>query len=563
LYNNKFHNLSQLHQNLYQTALEEAKTYLSTKSPQIADYADRFKMWLPDSFKSTERNTLHEACIESDHILFGDFHTLRQSQRALSRLIYQIRNYYPERGICLALECFHSEHQQILDKYLDGHISEEQFLTKIDYDSSWGFPWPHYRRLLLTCQNLGIKVFAINSNYERNSLKNRDEHAAKILESIRNDHPDHSIFTLIGENHLADEHLPYSIKRLAGEKNSPEILRVVTNVDKYYFALRDNQKTHGSEYLDLGPKTYCIINTPPWIKWKSFTMWEELRGIVDTIDDNDIDHDEIDDEDDLYTEITFDVDSNFLNVAKELLRFLNIEIDHAMKRKLENFETVFLNDLDEVMKRRSINFSIEVEREIFEKCEKEGVVYIPENKLVIISDLNSNHIAEAAGQHVFCITNPAPENLTTREMLIYESLQHASGLFAAKIFNPKRGFMILANYQNFLNLNMRKNLKGRAREKKILSKAVIKFNKDFSLNKEFYLTQSQLLADKVTFGGLSRAIGQIIGYNLFCQALEQDQNNFALKSILTIKILSKEDLKAMFSNLWNLTQDSHKLLKIS
>lgn len=535
--------------------------YINALPPKIFAYASRYEEWLPNFFKATEREEIHEACVNADHVIFGDFHTLKQSQRALSRLLYQIQNYYPERGVAVALECFYSKDQKHLDAYMDDLLSEKEFLKAINFQKSWGFPWQNYKRVLITCKNLGIKVYAINKVFKSNSLENRDNHAAEILEKIRVKNPNTTIFTLIGEYHLADEHLPKSIIEILKDSGKVlNIVRVVTNIDKYYFALRSNQKTHGSEYLDLGKNSYCIINTPPWIKWKSFTMWEEMKHIIDTIDDDEFDYDEIDEEDDIYTEIEFDVDSNFLNICFELLRFLEIDITDKWEKEIENFKIVYLNDFEDFIKESHLKLSLKKEREILEKCQKEGVVYLPEGRVVLVSDLNANHIAEAVGQHIFSISNPKPENLLKEQQLIYDALMYSAGLFTAKIFNPKRGFMILDNYVNFLSLNAKKTLIGRAKEKKVISKAILKFDQLLKQGPYTRLSHSVLLTDIVTYGGLTRAIGQVIGHQQFCEALEKHADELFLHKILIHPIIDKGDMVARFFDLWTRTPSPVKLI---
>lgn len=562
MFKNRFENLSQLHQSLYKRALGEANQYLTSQPSQVAAYAKTYSEWLPDIFTSTTRDKLHQACVEADHVLFGDFHTLRQTQRALSRLLYQIRNYHPSRGLVLALECFYSEDQKYLDDYQEGKLEDLEFLNLISYHKKWGFSWKNYKRLLTTCKNLNIPVVAINKKFENNSLENRDNHAAQILSETTQIYPEHTVFTLIGENHLSQSHLPQSICDYS-TISKPTITKIITNVDKYYFALRDNQKTHGSEYLDLGNKTFCIINTPPWIKWKSLTMWEEMKGIVDTIDEADFDHDESNEDEDLYTEITYDVDSSFINMAYEILNFLKIDISDSLRRKLENFRIIYLNDFEDFTKEKGIYFDEKHELDILEKCQKEGVVYVQELRLIIIAELNANQIAEAAGHHIFATMSPKPNELSEHGNLLYESLKFATGLFTAKIFNPKRGFMILENYQNFLNLNGPKSLKGRAKEKRVISKAVIKLHNQFSNLKDNIFPTSILITDRVTYGGLARGLGQIIGYRLFCQALEKTNDPLFLNEILTSPFDNEREVVVKFLMLWNYVPPKQDLKKIS
>ena len=176
------------------------------------------------------------------------------------------------------------------------------------------------------------------------------------------------------------------------------------------------------------------------MKWKSFTIWQEMRGIVDTLNDHEYNHDDVEDRHDLYTELQFDIEGQFLNMVYQALGFMSIKLSKSQRAQLENFNIIFLNDLEIYISDHSIEFDERREREIFEKCQKEGMVYITKYKLIIISDLNANHLAEAVGQHIFSIFNPKPNELDPSENLLYNSLCYAIGLHTAKIFNPRRGF---------------------------------------------------------------------------------------------------------------------------
>lgn len=546
----RFNNLGILHRDLYKHALEEAAAYFNHYDEHIQTYAMTFQKWLPETFTSCDRGKLLKECEKSDIVLFGDFHTLRQTQRALSRTLFQMQHIYPQRGLVLALECFQSKDQKLIDQFMQDEISEETFLKAISYENTWGFPWPHFHKLLLTSKALKIKVYGINAEYKEKSLDKRDKHMSRCLNRILKNHSNHTVFTLVGEFHLAPSHLPKHLQSSSSKNTNCKITNIVTNIDKYYFKLRTNQKTHGSEYLWLNDNTYCIINTPPWIKWKSFTMFEEMRGVIDTISDEFTDHDEMDEENELFTEITFDVESNILKIIEIVTKFLHILMDKSTWRQLENFHVVYLNDLETYFQQNRIKLPEKSEREIFEKCQKEGVYYLKDHHLIILTDLNSNHLAEAAGQHIFHVFGEINGRVERNSKFIDDVISYAAGLFASKVINPKRGFMILPNFKGYLNLNREKKLKGKAKEKRLIAKAVIKIEQYLAQDTGLSFPPSVQYADRVTFGGVTRGIGQIIGYNLFCLALRSDRSKKKVLELITGSHSYETD-EELFRKLWH------------
>ena len=121
----------------------------------------------PDSVQATtvlDRNgaattldAVFHAAADADVLLLGEFHgdTLghRFQHDVLQRLIEDGRPFV------LSLEMFERDVQLVVDEYLAGHITEEQFLRS-------SRPWPHYERdyrpLVETARLNGSAVIAAN-----------------------------------------------------------------------------------------------------------------------------------------------------------------------------------------------------------------------------------------------------------------------------------------------------------------------------------------------------------------------------------------------------------------
>src|SRR5690606_9916573 len=75
--------LRQLQKDLYDKAYAEAHTVVAGTSRAILAYSDQFEASLPVTFERSTLTHLIETLRKRDFLLYGDFHTLRQSQRGL------------------------------------------------------------------------------------------------------------------------------------------------------------------------------------------------------------------------------------------------------------------------------------------------------------------------------------------------------------------------------------------------------------------------------------------------------------------------------------------------
>ena len=148
---------------MYNKALSDARESSGTDSATIAAYQKEFEASLPDQFTSIPVRKLLESIDRNPLLLFGDFHSHKQSQRAFLRLMRMYRNRPDHAPIVVALEMFRSQDQQHLNEWLSGTIEDDEFLDRVDYDHSWGFPWSNYKPILEYCKYQGIPAIGINS----------------------------------------------------------------------------------------------------------------------------------------------------------------------------------------------------------------------------------------------------------------------------------------------------------------------------------------------------------------------------------------------------------------
>ncbi|MCX5754344.1 MAG: ChaN family lipoprotein, partial [Candidatus Krumholzibacteria bacterium] len=174
------------------------------KSRYIREFQSEFR-----SFRSIARagEVIDEAS-RRDIVYFGDYHPLDASQDWVLRLMKELSAR--GRKVVLALEMLYVHQQDSLDRWMKGTIGEAQFLDAIDYRSEWGFDWRSYRRIFELAKDPFIPIFGIDSEH-RDHLKfirRRDRLAAQRIGTIRKFFPEHLILVVIGESHLASNHLP-------------------------------------------------------------------------------------------------------------------------------------------------------------------------------------------------------------------------------------------------------------------------------------------------------------------------------------------------------------------
>jgi hypothetical protein len=467
--------LQKLHESLYRRAHADANALGAGPSGKLVKYAQDFEKSLPRAFSRVSNGHLTETILRRRIVLFGDFHTFKQTQRALLRLLRDVLSMTPRPKIVLALELLKNRYQKQLEAWMAGEISEEEFLQQVNYSREWGFPWNHYKPLLDLARDHMIPVICVNSDHPGpRSLEMRDRTCARLLANAAEDYPDHIIFCMIGEYHLADNHLPATLwNELArrGAEASTPLMRVLCNVDRYYFGIEDSGTPLAStEVLRLKRDLYCVVNSPPWMKWQSFAIWEEMRtgfpGSVEhaeTGQDGDEDHG--DDE-------AFDLDFQFLGIAQTLSSFLGLDIS---KKELAKFHSQFSPTAEFATEPLvSAGYSKNEISLMIERAALEGYYFDCKTRTLLITTVSINNLAEAAGQYLLAISSGFSEGgQSDPDRFSRNALKHAAGIIGSKILNPRRKAKDMAFHINYVEQTVRRRLLGYARIRRQVSRAVL------------------------------------------------------------------------------------------
>lgn len=506
--------LNKMHRDLYRKALSEAMSYGLFPTKNIEVYSQSFEKQLPDRASQIPYDDITRSIDNSQIVLFGDFHTLRQSQRELIRVI-RSQFDHPGSSCVIALEMVDAQHQTHIDSYINGEIDDQEFLVKIEYDRRWGFPWQNYRMIFDFARDNGVKVFAVNHEAQgRRRLEERDRVIAHRLYSIAELFPDHKVFSLIGEFHLADTHLPAALKEVNRINNTQKtFMRILNNIDKYYFSMGRSVGNLATDYIQLGERYYCILNTPPWMKWKSLTMWRESQMSIE--DDSFLTGDEIAD----YIEIGFDVEFNFQKMIENVCSFLKI----PDAKELADVAYIHLcNDADDlsrfIVQAKSLRLSFE---QVAERCERDGF-FIDDECNIYITNLTLNNLGNICGRYIRKrrLHDYEDGDFGEADLFCLKVLEYCCGAISRRIMNPSHKTINIHNFDEFLKTHFRKRLKGFAQEKRDEAKLVLDFHhkmldKDFSIRAQ----NTNILnhKDTVYANGISKMIGEVLGNRMYLQ----------------------------------------------
>ena len=550
--------LSLLQRTLYEKAFEEAHSVMAGGSPRILEYAERFEDGLPTEFLRAGLKDVLESLRAPSIVMYGDFHTLKQSQKGLVRLIRSYIERFGKTNLVLALESFRASDQPVLDQYMDARISDQEFLSRTNYHRNWGFSWTHYKMVLDCAKEHGIPVVGINSrNGGKDYLAFRDQFAARKLVATAKKYEKSTILCMIGESHLADQHLPHYLdEELQRCQVTRETARILTNVDKYYFKLQAMSPHLNTEYLKIKDNLFCIINTPPWMKWQSYALWEEMRSLEGSYslkldDENDADDDDMD-----YTEETFDLDYQFFTVVKNLANFLGVTVQESA---LSGFNIYCSNELDfdEAIEREGLE-DPKALSSILERISLDGVYFLTKTRTILLADFSMNNIAEAASRFLHSILCHAPETSeNVSEAFTRRVLDFAVGMVGSKVLNPRRKCPDLAAFRSFAEHNRRRRLHGYAKTKREIAKAVVdyhgwiatcSFDEGTPAPK---LPRSFTGLDSRSDYELSRAIGMMLGLKLYKKTIAGQLPSNSIKLLFENSPTNWTQLWEAFSRLYH------------
>lgn len=270
----------------YSYIKKKAQQIELAQTPELKNYEANFLKINSSKYRLSSEAELKKKMLSSSVIYVGDFHTFDQNSKNLERLLKSLHGL--NKKIIFGFEFIHQSDQIYIDHYLNNHLSEIEFLESINYSESWKFPWTHYRIFFEWAKrgkskntNAPLKIENILALNSRGSLKKRDINASqKIYSALLNigQLNNYIFIVFFGEMHLAKNKLPHLVSKECEHLKNRHFSQLIIhqNLDSFYWKLNQKKiKTTQSQIIKFNSNEYCILSSPPWIKYESLLYWYE------------------------------------------------------------------------------------------------------------------------------------------------------------------------------------------------------------------------------------------------------------------------------------------------
>jgi len=106
-------------------------------------------------------------------VYVGEVHSSRESHELELQILKEF--YMRNNGnMAVGMEMFKRPHQDVLDKWTGGEISEKELLFSTDWDVEWGYDYNHYKGIMDFIRDNKIPVVALNITREFQKKISRD-----------------------------------------------------------------------------------------------------------------------------------------------------------------------------------------------------------------------------------------------------------------------------------------------------------------------------------------------------------------------------------------------------
>jgi hypothetical protein len=243
--------------------------HVSPSRKYIHEFNEEFQTFL----SVCERDEILHQARDANLIWVADYHALAASQTYVVELLKQIAQQ--KDNVALAVEPVFARSQKILDRWMSGKISEQEFLDCIHYREEWGCDWAGYKAIFETARQLRIPVHGVDC-HPRNDMRSigrRDLGVARRIVRLMEKNPAQTLIVVFGESHLASSHLPRRVRAILERKEiQSKELMIRQNVDALYWKLQEDG--HGeANAVRVRDRSYCVFNATPIEKYEAFRQY--------------------------------------------------------------------------------------------------------------------------------------------------------------------------------------------------------------------------------------------------------------------------------------------------
>jgi hypothetical protein len=513
--------ITKIRKNIFKYMKNKALSLEGNPSKEFLSYQRIQKRHSNRDFIVSNFQKLIKSVKKSQIIYLGDFHSLDQSSRNLHRIIRALTDSKDQ--LVLGVEFVHIEHQHHIDKFLQGHLSEIEFLENVNYYESWRFPWNQYKVFFELAKENGHKILALNS---QGGLSSRDKKAAEIIVNYLSAHPYSKLLVMFGEYHIVPTKLPKAVTSMSSKDYVQTIIH--QNLDEVYWKLEQTSMGRKkTQVIEFDENEFSIQSSAPWVKYESMIYWYE----------NLLEDPEFDIHDYMMTAglkgFNENASDTFLFLVEKMVTGLNLDID---KSSLEDFNLYDHHKMSFILKRVEKITKPAVSKYYKDLVIKGKSFKVPNSNDFYCSNYSMNRLSYLGGIHLWHNIRKLKRNETVSTLsfpsqekrftfLVY---QFCFAYFCSKIINPYRKCDL---YADIFEKSKTKSIKDRD-----IFKSCIELlehdTRDIKLSKTL---KGQGLSKIYK---ISKRIGYMLGDILFDQHFEKGS-----KSLLTIlDLLNKSEM---------------------
>ncbi len=418
--------LINFHKEIYQNLKLRAQDLFVHSNDDLHQYeANYISQTQKECIDITEEDFISK--IESSDLVFiGDFHTFDQNIRNVIRVLKTMKE--TNSRLIIFTEMVQIELQGQVDAFQQGFITELEFLTSVNYDESWRFPWSHYKQIFDFARENKIRIQACNS---KGSLADRDSCSGQHIAHIINKNPNHRYVVFYGEWHIVPNRLPLQISKSLDTKFKQ--LHIYQNIDHIYWSRASEDKETSDHLAMLSPNEISILSSAPWLKYESLLYWYDYLSEDPEFD---IHHYILEHGKKIFKDETFD---HFWDIKTNFANFLS---QYDIKAK-QDYHIYDHSSLDQVINRiESLKES--QDKKLYKYLLTHSPIFtISKSKTFYCSNYSLNRLSYLAGMSLF-IDNFNIEK-TQRESLYF--LLHFWGYYLCKLLNPYRKCNLFIDYK--------------------------------------------------------------------------------------------------------------------
>ena len=522
--------LIKIQRSMYDKLKEHASSMFGGLPPELKQYFQEYQKEFQNFSELSSKRQLLLEVLKSDVILCGDYHTLSQAQRTLLRLLRDSIRVLKrkKKRVVLALEMLTPQHDALAKGFLQGKISESEFLETIGFEENWGFPWENYKPLFDFAREHEIEIRGINyhGKAQKSSLKKRDKFAADIISELSLSEPKACVFVLIGDLHLAEKHLPAELqKKLKPQKAHKKVLTIHRNLEKLYWKLVEQGLENYVDVVKINSSVFCVMNTPPWVKLKSHLNWTELISEAGTLPPLTTAAQAFDE---------MDYSHEVQDLTEVIGKFLGMRIP-----KLDNFQIYGPLDFD-LLKNDPLNAKY---AKVFRSY------FIPGKNIIFLNSLSLNHVAAQSSILLHSFLSGFSDVFQNPHRDFYRFIWvEALGFLGAKIINPKR--------KCSGRIDLRKQLsqtKLTQRDENWRSAQMALIHLDWEMRSVRGQTTSPLLLPKsgkrnLLYYKTAKILGHLLGHTLYHYLVDRRCSQNEIKALFYMKLENSNSARHAYLN---------------